>query len=208
MVAKIGGIHNLGPYTPYSSKEVRIIFPGQQGGPNHGGVSVDPTSGFVFVNSRNLGGLGRLDKTPDTDKMGYRRQSPLGRGTLYARFSDQARGLPCQPPPWAELMAVSANTGDIVWRVPLGTMDEMEARGVHNTGATGQGGSIVTAGGVLFIAGTIDKRFRAFESRTGRLLWETKLDAPGHTNPMTYLAPNGKQYVVIVSSGINAFTLE
>ena len=93
-------------------------------------MSVDPTSGYVFVNSRNLGGLGRLEKTPDTDKMGYRRQSPLGRGTLYARFSDQARGLPCQPPPWAELMAVNANTGDIVWRVPLGTMDEMEAKGV------------------------------------------------------------------------------
>jgi glucose dehydrogenase len=208
LVAKIGGIHNLGPYTPYSSQEVRIIFPGQQGGPNYGGVSVDPTSGSVFVNSRNLAGLGRLDKTPDSDTMGYRRQSPLGRGTLYARFSDQARGLPCQPPPWAELMAVNANTGDIVWRVPLGTMDEMEAKGVHNTGATGQGGSIVTAGGVLFIAGTIDKRFRAFESRTGKLLWETKLDAPGHTNPMTYMASNGKQYVVIVSSGINAFTLE
>ena len=56
----------------------------------------------------------------------------------------------------------------------------MEAKGVHNTGATGQGGSIVTAGGVVFIAGTIDKRFRAFESKTGKQLWETKLDAPGH----------------------------
>ena len=165
LVAKIGGIHNLGPYTPYSSTEVRVIFPGQQGGPNHGGVSVDPTLGYVFVNTRNLGGLGRMDKTPESDKMGYRRQSPLGRGTLYARFSDPMRGLPCQPPPWAELMAVNANTGDIAWRVPLGTMDEMEAKGVHNTGATGQGGSIVTAGGVLFIAGTIDKRFRAFGPR-------------------------------------------
>jgi len=208
LVAKIGGIHNLGPYTPYSSKEVRIIFPGQQGGPNQGGVSIDPTLGYVFVNSRNLGGLGRLDKAPAGAQMDYSRVSPLGRGTLYARFSDQARGLPCQPTPWAELMAVSANTGDIVWRVPLGSMDVMEAKGVHNTGATGQGGSIVTAGGVLFIAGTIDKRFRAFESRTGKLLWETKLDAPGHSNPLTYMGPDNKQYVVIVSSGVNAFALE
>jgi quinoprotein glucose dehydrogenase len=60
---------------------------------------------------------------------------------------------------------------------------------------------------LVFIAGTNDKRFRAFESRTGKLLWETKLDAEGHTNPMTYVGRNGKQYVVIMSSGVNAFTL-
>src|SRR2546429_8628292 len=65
LVAKIGGIHNEGPYTPYSSKEIRIIFPGQQGGPNYGGVSIDPKLGYVFVNSRNVAGLGRLDKSPD-----------------------------------------------------------------------------------------------------------------------------------------------
>ena len=59
----------------------------------------------------------------------------------------------------------------------------------------------------MFIAGTIDKRLRAFETQTGRLLWETKLDTEGHTNPMTYIGRNGKQYVVIVSSGINAFAL-
>ena len=63
LVEKIGGIHNLGPYTPYSSKEFRILFPGQQGGPNYGGVAVDPPREFVFVNTRNVGGMGRLDKT-------------------------------------------------------------------------------------------------------------------------------------------------
>ena len=63
---KIGGIHNLGPYTPYSSKEFRILFPGQQGGPNYGGVAVDPPREFVFVNTRNVGGMGRLDKTKCT----------------------------------------------------------------------------------------------------------------------------------------------
>lgn len=208
LVAKIGGIHNLGPYTPYSTSEVRIIFPGQQGGPNFGGVSVDPMLGYVYVNSRNLGGLGRLEKAPDGDQVAYRRVSPLGRGTLYARFSDPTRGLPCQPPPWAELMAVNANTGDIAWRVPLGSMDEMEQKGVHNAGATGQGGSTVTAGGVLFIAGTIDRRFRAFDSKTGKMLWETRLDSPGYGNPITYTAPNGRQYVAIFSSGLNVFGLE
>ncbi len=207
LVAQIGGIHSYGAYTPYSDKEFRIIFPGQQGGPNYGGVSVDPQLGYVFVNSRNVAGMGRLDKTQAGDTVAYRRFSPLGEGSFNARFWDPDTQLPCQKPPWAELMAVNANTGDIAWRIPLGTMDEMEAAGIHNTGAFGQGGPISTAGGLVFMAGTIDKHLRAFDSRTGKLLWETMLDAEGHTNPMTYMARNGKQYLVIVTSGVNAFAL-
>ena len=208
LVEKIGGIHSYGSYTPYSTKEFRVIFPGQQGGPNYGGVSVDPSLGYVIVNVRNVAGLGRLDKTPAGDAVAYRRVSPLGKGTTNARFWDPSNQLPCQQPPWAELMAVNANTGDIAWRIPLGTSDVMEAHGIHNTGAFGQGGPITTQGGLTFIAGTIDARLRAFETKTGKLLWETKLDTEGHTNPMTYLGKNGKQYVVIVSSGLNAFALE
>jgi len=208
LVAQIGGIHNEGPYTPYSSNEFRIIFPGQQGGPNYGGVAVDPQLNYVFVNARNVGGLGRLDKSPEGDQVAYRRFSPLGKGSFYARFWDPKTQLPCQQPPWAELMAVNANTGDIAWRIPLGTSDALEAKGVHNTGAFGQGGPIATAGGLVFIAGTNDNRLRAFESRTGKLLWETKLDTQGRTNPMTYMGRDGKQYVVIVSSGVNAFALQ
>jgi quinoprotein glucose dehydrogenase len=207
LVAKIGGIHSLGSYTPYSSKEFRLIFPGQQGGPNYGGVSVDSALGYVFVNSRNVAGMGRLDKSPDGDQVAYRRFSPLGQGSFNARFWDPKNQLPCQQPPWAELMAVNANTGDIAWRVPLGTSDEMEAKGIHNTGAFGQGGPMATAGGLVFIAGTIDKRFRAFDSKSGKVLWQTTLDTEGHTNPMTFMGRNGKQYVVIVSSGLNAFAL-
>ena len=208
LVDKIGGIHSLGAYTPYSSKEFRIIFPGQQGGPNFGGVAVDPKLNYVIVNTRNVAGMGRMEKSREGDAVAYRRFSPLGTGTFNARFWNPATQSPCQQPPWAELMAVNANTGDLAWRVPLGTSDEMEAKGIHNTGAFGQGGPIVTAGGVTFIAGTIDRRFRAFDSRTGKTLWETSLDSEGHANPMTYVGSNGKQYVVIVSSGVNAFALE
>jgi len=207
LVAKIGGIHNQGPYTPYSSKEVRVLFPGQTGGANYGGVSIDPKLGYVFVNTRDLAGMGRLDKTPEGDQVAYRRSSPLGAGTVFARFWNPATQMPCQQPPWARLSAVNANTGDVAWQVPLGTSDELEAKGMHNTGAFGQGGPIATAGGLVFIAGTIDKRFRAFDSRTGKMLWEAKLDSEGHTSPMTYLGRNGKQYVVIVSSGVNAYAL-
>jgi glucose dehydrogenase len=205
---KIGGIHSYGSYTPYSSQEYRVIFPGQQGGPNYGGVSVDPRLAYVFVNSRDVAGMGRMDKMPATDKVAYRRSSPLGPGSVNARFWDPNKQMPCQQPPWAQLMAVNANTGDIAWRVPLGTSEEMEAKGIHHTGAFGQGGPTATAGGLVFIAGTIDKHFRAFDSRTGKILWEEKLDSEGHTSPMTYLGRNGKQYVVIVSSGVNAFALE
>ena len=207
LVEKIGGIHNQGAYTPYSSKEYRVLFPGQVGGPNYGGVAVDPKLGFVFVNTRELGGMGRLDKSAAGDEVAYRRSSPLGRGTYYARFWEPAKQMPCQQPPWAQLTAVNANTGDVAWQIPLGTSEEMEAKGIHNTGVMGQGGPIATAGGLVFIAGTMDKGFRAFDSRTGKVLWETKLDVEGHTNPMTYLGKNGKQYVVIVSSGVNAFAL-
>jgi len=79
---------------------------------------------------------------------------------------------------------------------------------MKNTGAFGQGGPIATGGGLVFIAGTNDKRFRAFDSHDGRVLWEGRLDSEGHTTPMTYMAPNGKQYVVIVTTGLNAFALE
>jgi len=204
LVEKIGGIHNVGPYTPYSDKEYRIIFPGQVGGVNYGGVSVDPRLGYVFVNTIDEGGMGILNKQDDT----YNRSSPLGAGTQFARFWDPVKQMPCQPGPWAHLTAVNANTGEIAWRVVLGSMDELEAKGVHNTGAVGPGGSMATAGGLVFIGATVDKRFRAFSSRSGEVLWETKLDAGGHANPMTYMGSDGKQYVAIVSSGLNVFALQ
>lgn len=208
LVEKIGGIHNLGAYTPYDDKEFRIVFPGQQGGANYGGVSIDPKLGYVFVNIRNVGGMGRMNKQAETDVVGYRRFSPLGPGTVNQRFWDPSNQLPCQPGPWSELYAVNANTGDIAWHVPFGISEELEAKGLHNIGAFGQGGTIATGGGLVFIAGTNDRRFRAFESKTGKMLWETKLDVMGMTNPMTYTGKNGKQYVVIMSSGLNAFALE
>jgi len=86
-------------------------------------------------------------------------------------------------------MAVDANTGDISWRVPLGTSDELEAKGIHNTGAFGPRRIHRHRRRAGVHRGTIDKRIRAFESRSGKLLWEAALDAEGHTNPMTTWAP-------------------
>jgi glucose dehydrogenase len=81
--------------------------------------------------------------------------------------------------------------------VPFGRIDALEAKGVKNTGSANIGGSVATAGGVLFIGASTDKRFHAYESKTGKLLWETMLPAQGQANPITYMGRNGKQYVVV-----------
>ena len=209
LVEKMGGsVNSKGPFTPYSDKEYRVIFPGQQGGANYGGVAIDPGLGYVVVNTRDLAGLGMLVKQT-SGSPAYRRQTPLpgGQGSYYSRFWNPDTQMPCQQPPWASLTAVNANTGTIAWTVPLGINEAMEAKGVRNTGAFGQGGPITTAGGLVFIAGTVDRYFRAFDTRTGAELWRYKLDSEGHTNPMTFQGADGKQYVAIVSSGVSVFTL-
>jgi quinoprotein glucose dehydrogenase len=220
LVEKIGGIHNLGPYTPFSDKEYRVNFPGQIGGANIGGVSIDPKLGYVFVNTQDMGGMGILAKPGDpSDPNPPQRSRPseseaqaipydLSSPQQGRRFWDASKQMPCQTPPWAHLTAVNANTGDIVWQVVLGTMDELEAKGVHNTGAVGTGGSTVTAGGLVFIAATVDKRFRAFDSHSGKLLWETTLPDPGSSLPVTYMGRDGKQYVAVSSSGLSVFALQ
>jgi len=90
---------------------------------------------------------------------------------------------------------------EIAWKVPLGSYDEMEAQGVKNAGTPNLGGSIATAGGLVFIGATLDARFRAFDARTGKELWSTRLDAAAITVPMTYEGRDGKQYVVVAAGG-------
>ena len=188
---------NQGPYTPYGLKPA-LRFPGTMGGGNWGGVAFDPTLGFIFVNTSSLGGTGHLAEAPEGAPMPYR-----GVG-VYGRWVDR-EAYPCQQPPWGELTAVNANTGDIAWRVPLGSYDEMEARGVKNAGTPNLGGPIATAGGLVFIGATLDSRFRAFDSHTGAELWSMKIDAAANTVPITYMGRDGKQYVVIVAGGPGRF---
>jgi glucose dehydrogenase len=92
---------------------------------------------------------------------------------------------------------VNYNTADIAWRIPFGRVEALEAQGVMNTGSFNKGGSVATAGGLLFIGASYDQRFHAFESKTGKLLWEVKLAANAEANPITYLGKNGKQYAVV-----------
>jgi quinoprotein glucose dehydrogenase len=119
--------------------------------------------------------------------------------TGYNKFLDK-NGYPAVNPPWGQLSAINLNTGEYAWKIPLGELKELTAKGIPPTGCENYGGPVVTAGGLLFIAATKDVMFRAFDKKTGKLLWETKLPAAGFATPATYQA-NGKQYVVIACGG-------
>ena len=108
--------------------------------------------------------------------------------------------MQCQKGPWGELVAVNVSTGNISWRSTLGVTDWLP-KDKQLTGRPSTGGPIVTAGGLVFIAATDDKRFRAFDAKTGKQLWEAKLDASGHATPLTYLGKDGKQYVALIATG-------
>jgi quinoprotein glucose dehydrogenase len=99
------------------------------------------------------------------------------------------------------LNAIDLNTGEYLWKVPLGEYPDLAAKGIKNTGSENYGGPIVTAGGVVFIGATLyDYKFRAFDSKSGQLLWETKLPYAGRATPATYMV-DGKQYVVVATGG-------
>ncbi len=195
------GAHNDGPFAPVRMTNT-VVFPGPDGGFNWGGGSFDPKLGYFFINSHDRGEVTRMvAQTPGTSKQkGDPATQPLYVRKNAGNTVDPATGWPCQSPPWGELFAINVNTGDVAWRIPFGRVESLEALGFKDTGAYNIGGSVATAGGLLFIGATSDQYFHAYESKTGKLLWETKLPANGYANPITYLGKNGKQYVALVAN--------
>jgi quinoprotein glucose dehydrogenase len=176
-------------FEPIPADHGIVRFPGGEGGPEWAGGAFDPKLGLFIVNTNNFGYIEKLVKQADGEW-----------NMTSGRFVDRKTGLYCQNPPWGQLTAVNVNTGDIAWQVHLGISDILP-EGKKDTGRPSNGGPIVTAGGITFIGGTDDQRFRAFDSKTGKELWTTRLDYSAHATPITWRGKDGRQYVGVVATG-------
>ena len=221
---RAGGYYNVGAFTPFmfhkkgDPPKSTIQFPGGTGGVNWGGMAVDPTAGIIYVNAQNTSLVGWVEeKDPNVDysfdargsKQPYDRASANGVGPFFT-YSAPLNGydadgkprpgpqLPCQRPPWSKLIAVNLNTGQIVWESVLGVNDALP-EGKRLVGNSGSAGPTATAGGLVFVGATNDRRFRAFDAKTGKELWATMVNANANANPMSYLGKGGKQHVAIVA---------
>ncbi len=204
---RIASMRNEGLYTPPSIQGT-LQIPSAAGGPNWGGASFDPATGLLVVNATNVAGFLRI-----TPRQIYELEHPKSKidgglmlGTPYVMESGPLLspwGMPCSPPPWGELSAIDVNTGALRWRIPLGGVRVIGPIATPASwGSPNIGGSIITAGGLVFIAATMDHRFRAFDVNTGKQVWSTTLPAPGMATPMTYtFGPKQRQYVIIAAGG-------
>ena len=197
-------------FSPNAYNHSGVVFPSEIGGANWGGASYSPDLGYVFVNANELGQIigtsdpasGPVNLDTLVGNVAGGRQGPYSGFGPGGRFSVRtaAGQMPCQNPPWGSLVAVNVNTGDIAWKVPLGITESLPAD-KQKTGRPNMGGSIATAGGLVFIGAADDSRFRAFDAKTGKELWTQKMNASGSSTPSTYQGKDGKQYVVLTTTG-------
>ena len=212
----IAQLRNEGIFTPPSLKGT-LMVPGNIGGMTWSGYAFDPRHSLLVTNTNNIVALARLIPRAKYDQRGSHAEdgdygdqtgAPYG---LYRRFLQSPSDLPCSAPPWGVLTAIDMTEGKIRWQVPLGSMQDFG--GVHKqqipAGSISLGGPIVTAGGVVFIAGTTDSYIRGFDIETGKELWKAQLPASANAMPMTYrLGRNGKQYLVVAAGGHPKITEE
>lgn len=198
-----------GLFTPPSLSGT-LQFPGNVGGAAWGGASYDPKRQWLVVNTNRLMAFVRLIKRDELkgvydSREANRLQGEFARqtGTPYGMYRDILRspsGAPCNAPPWGTLAAIDLTTGAKRWEVPLGFVQFPGAPKI--AGSPSLGGSIVTAGGLVFIAATMDGHLRAFDVETGAEVWAQKLPAAAQATPMTYRTrENGRQFVVIAAGG-------
>jgi quinoprotein glucose dehydrogenase len=166
-----------------------VVVPGFHGGATWAGASFDPTRGLLFVNTNNAPYVQGLRKRDDG----------AYDGVGYSYFLDPD-GYPAVKPPWGLLTAIDVSAGTFAWQVPLGEFPELAAKGLRHTGTENFGGTTATAGGLVFVGGSKDAKFRAFDSATGKVVWEHQLPAGGYATPCTYAA-GGRQFVAIAAGG-------
>jgi quinoprotein glucose dehydrogenase len=209
----IEGVATGGPYMPPGYNRLSVRFPGNHGGVNWFGTSFNPELGLLFVNTNELGQLSGLEDRPagatgpargDGVDNRVHPDAPYegvkGGGRFSIHEGSDPQQLPCQQPPWGQLTAIDVNTGLFAWRVPLGITESFPPE-KQKTGRPGNGGTIATASGLVFVGATDDSRFRAFDARTGRELWVVKLGGAAEATPMTSDGDDPRLYVVIPSPG-------
>lgn len=207
--AEISKLRTGSVFTP-PSLQGSLIMPGNVGGQNWGGFAYDAVHDLLILPSNHLGAEVRLIPSADIDGMETsRHERKIGgdweiarqRGTPYGmmrRFLLSPKRIPCTPPPWGTLIAITASTGDRKWEVPLG---QFSPKLPAKWGSISLGGPIVTAGGVVFIGSTLDPAIYAFDVETGEQLWRGALPTSAKATPMTYQGPDGKQYLVVCAGG-------
>ena len=188
-----------GIFTP-PSLQGSITYPFQGGGNNWGSPAVDPQRQIIILRTNHLAGIIRLIPQAQCDE--HPNAHPQ-KGTPYCVTPDvllSPWGLPCTAPPWNTLDAIDLATGAKLWSVPLGTTRDMAPFPFwYFKGTPGIGGPAVTASGLVFIAGSGDHFFRAFDTSNGQELWKSRMPAGSAASPMSYQAANGRQYVVIAA---------
>ncbi len=202
-------LHYEGAYTPPKLGQATLMYPGNSGGSNWGGVAVDRERQILVANVMDLAWIITLipeDEYEQTKKDNPGVEVAPQKGTPYAMKREMFisnLGLPCNPPPWGTLAAIDLNNGDILWQEPFGTVRDLAPVPLKiKYGVPNLGGPMVTGSGLIFIGATLDNYIRAFETSTGKQVWEKRLPAGGQATPMTYrLKSNGKQYVVIAAGG-------
>ena len=204
---KIESLRSDGIFTPPSTAPGTILSPGTAGGANWGGAAFDPARQLMLINVNNVPQVVVLvprKEIPGVEGIELKdgRDTSAATGTPYGVRREwllSPWGAPCVAPPWGELIAVSMVDGEIKWRVPLGSIEkQLPLKFEWNLGTPNLGGPVVTAGGLVFIAGTMDGFLRAFDVDTGEMLWREELPAGTQTTPMTYEA-GGRQFVVLAT---------
>jgi quinoprotein glucose dehydrogenase len=206
---RLARLRNEGIFTPPSLRGT-LVYPAHTGGANWGGVAVDPDRRILVVNATNLAFEVRLIPRNDFEseraagRALLREYSPQA-GTPFGMVREPVLSpfkLPCNPPPWGTLTALSLDSGEILWQRPLGTVPDLIPLPLPiELGLPNLGGPIATAGGLVFIAAAMDGILRAFDIETGEELWSDRLPAGGNATPMSYLGPDGRQYVALAAGG-------
>ncbi|HEY7026788.1 MAG TPA: pyrroloquinoline quinone-dependent dehydrogenase [Gemmatimonadales bacterium] len=187
-----------GPIFTPPSLQGTVMYPGYAGGTTWGGMSWSPTQHLLVTNLIRIPLWVKLEARAAGDSSGNQIGTPfrMSRGMLAS-----PKGLPCNRPPWGSLVAIDLATGEQRWQVPLGRIPEFKwLPWAGRWGSPNMGGSMVTAGGLVFIGAAMDDYLRAYDLETGSELWKGKLPAGGQATPMTFAA-KGRQYVVIAAGG-------